>query len=137
MTTKSTLIYHIVKENEFLSSVVGNNYVPATLQNNDFVHCSLETSVVPVANDYYKGVKEKLLLLRIDPLKLKSRTKYESAMPESGAGTSHISSSPVFPHVYGPIEKSAIDGIGVLGKEESGYVWPKEFKSVEIYFEMK
>lgn len=130
----STLIYHIAKEVEFLSSIVENNYVPSTLQENGFIHCSLETSVIPIANDYYRNVEEKLLLLRIDPAKLKSQTKYENAIPENGAGTSHISSSPVFPHVYGPIEKSAIEGIGVLGKEKSGYVWPKEFKSAQFYF---
>jgi uncharacterized protein (DUF952 family) len=129
------LIYHIVKEKEYRSCSDGNKYEPENLQDIGFIHCSLESSVIPVANDYYGNVEEKLLLLRIEPMKLKSQTKYEAAEPEKGVSTSHISSSPIFSHVYGPIDNSAIDGIGILNKEESGYVWPKEFVPIETYFQ--
>ncbi len=129
------LIYHIVRESEYRSCSDGKKYEPVNLQEVGFIHCSLESSVIPVANDYYGNVEEKILLLRIEPVKLNSQTKYETAQPEKGAGTSHISSSPIFPHVYGPIDNSAIDGIGVLNKGESGYVWPKEFVSIEAYFQ--
>ena len=83
-----------------------------------------------VANDYYTGVSDTLLLLRIDLTRLKAPTKYEAASPARAAGTLHLASSPVFPHVYGPIDNTAIDGIGVLTKGEHGYVWPTSFISI-------
>jgi uncharacterized protein (DUF952 family) len=128
------LIYHIVGEKEYRDCSDGNKYVPTSLNKFGFIHCSLELSVISVANDYYSNIDEKLQLLRIDPMKLKSQTKYEAAEPEIGVGTSHLSSLPIFPHIYGPIDNSAIDGIGILHKEESSYVWPKDFISIEAYF---
>ncbi len=103
------------------------------MKDDGFVHCSLESSVIPVANDYYGNIKEELLLLRIEPLILKSQVKYEGAKSEKGINTSHLSSSQIFPHIYGPIDLTAIDGIGILEKKESGYIWPNEFEPKERY----
>ncbi len=131
------MIYHIVKEKDYLHLIKGDSYIPIDFDENGFVHCALEASVISVANDYYSNVEDKLLLLKIDPLKLKSQTKYESAAPEKGAGTQHISTSSVFPHVYGPIDNSSVKGIGVLLSEENGYVWPKKFLSLAEYLDRK
>jgi uncharacterized protein (DUF952 family) len=128
------MIYHIVQENDFRSCNDGEKYLPVNFHENGFVHCALETSVLPVANDYYADVTETLLLLRIEPLRLISQTKYESPVPEKGASTLHISSSPVFPHVYGPIDNSAVNGVGVLVRGQDGYIWPKEFIPLSEYF---
>ncbi len=127
------MIYHIVITKEFQSCIDEIKYIPSNLKDDGFIHCSLESSVIPVANDYYGNIKEELLLLRIEPLILKSKVKYEAAKPEKGINTSHLSSSQIFPHIYGPIDLEAIDGIGILEKKESGYIWPKEFESREIY----
>jgi uncharacterized protein (DUF952 family) len=121
------MIYHIVAEADFLACNDGQRYLPSDFAASGFVHCALEPSVLPVANDYYAAVAGTLLLLRIDPDRLESETRYEAADPSADAGTSHLSSSPVFPHVYGPIDVAAIDGIGVLTKGETGYEWPAEF----------
>jgi uncharacterized protein (DUF952 family) len=121
------MIYHIVTEADFRSLNDGQQYLPSEFAADGFVHCALEASVLPVANDYYPAVSGTLLLLRIDPARLKSPTKYEAASPARAAGTSHLATSPVFPHVYGPIENAAIDGIGILTKGERGYVWPTEW----------
>jgi uncharacterized protein (DUF952 family) len=131
------MIYHIVKEKDYFPQIKGDNYLPANFDENGFVHCALEKSVIAVANDYYSSVDEKLLLLKIDPLKLKSQIKYEPASPEKGAETRHLSTSLVFPHVYGPIDNKAVEGIGVLRKEKSGYIWPKEFVSPAECFNSK
>jgi uncharacterized protein (DUF952 family) len=128
------MIYHIVKEKEYLTQAEGDCYLPVNMNEFGFVHCALEESVIPVTNDYYLEIEDKLILLKIDPSKLKSETRYEKAVPEKGAGTQHLNSSPIFPHVYGPINNSAVVGIGVLFKGNDGYEWPKEFKSIKEYF---
>jgi hypothetical protein len=38
----------------------------------------------------------------------------------------------VSPHVYGPIELQAIEGVGVLGKTSDGYAWPEEFFPIDV-----
>jgi uncharacterized protein (DUF952 family) len=127
------MIYHIVKEKDYLHLMKADSYIPANFDENGFVHCALEVSVISVANDYYLNVEGKILLLKIDPSKLKSQTKYESAATEKGAGTQHLSTSSVFPHVYGAIDNSAVEGIGALRKEKNGFVWPEKFISLAEY----
>jgi uncharacterized protein (DUF952 family) len=121
------MIYHIVAEADFLACTDAQRYLPADFAASGFVHCALEASVLPVANDYYAAVAGLLLLLRIDPDRLTSETRYEAADPSAAAGTTHLASSSVFPHVYGPIDLAAIDGVGILTKGENGYGWPAEF----------
>lgn len=120
-------IYHIVTEAEFRAQNDGRQYLPAEFAASGFVHCALGASVFPVANDYYAGVDGTLLLWRIDPTRLKSPVRYEAAAPDPTAGSSHLATSPVFPHVYGPIDMEAIDGIGILARGADGYEWPLEF----------
>ena len=127
------MIYHIVKENEYFTGNDGKHYLPLQYKESGFVHCAFEPSVIPVANDYYLNVEGKLLLLRIDPSKLNSQIKYEPPSPEGGVRAMHVTSSPVFPHVYGPIHNSAVDGVGVLVKENNGYIWPEEFMTFDEY----
>jgi uncharacterized protein (DUF952 family) len=127
------MIYHIATEKDYLRSIKSDNYIPTNFNEIGFVHCALEVSVISVANDYYSNIEDNLLLLKIDPLKLQSETKYESAAPEKGVETQHISTSLVFPHVYGPIDNSSVEGIGMLLKGKNGYVWPTEFVSLSEY----
>ena len=128
------MIYHIVSEADYCSRNDGQQYLPSDFVADGFVHCALEASVLAVADDYYACVSDTLLLLKIDPTRLKSATRYEAASPARAAGTLHVATSPVFPHVYGPIDNTAIDGIGVLTKGEHGYVWPTAFISIAEYF---
>ena len=126
-------IYHIVAQADFRAHSDGRSYLPGDFVAGGFVHCALEVSVLSVANDYYSGVSDTLLLLRIDPAKLTSPTRYVAADPAGGAaaaggaGDSHLATSAVFPHVYGPIDLAAIDGVGVLTKGGGGYEWPAAF----------
>lgn len=126
-------IYHIVAQAEFRAQNDGRQYLPADFAASGFVHCSPEASVLPVANDYYAGVEGTLLVLRIDPARLGSPVRYEAAAPDPTAGSSHLATSPVFPHVYGPIDIEAIDGIGVLARGADGYEWPATFVASRPY----
>lgn len=127
------MIFHIVKEREYLSQIKSERYLPDNFNENGFVHCALQESVIPVANDCFSDISDRLLLLKIDPLKLKSETRYEPAAPVQGAGTGQLSASAVFPHVYGPIDNSAIMGVGILGKGKNGYEWPQQFLHLTKY----
>ena len=127
------MIYHLVTEREFRAGILETVYRPSGLAEDRFVHCALEPSVIPVANDHLAEVTEPVLLLAIDPEKLSSETRYESAAPIEGGGRSHLSSATVFPHVYGPIDCSAITGVGVLRRSGDGYAWPEEFVELNAF----
>ena len=118
------MIYHLVPEAEFLDCFNGDVYLPPSLAECGFVHCALRESVVPVANDFFATIHDKLLLLEIDPLRLDAEVKYEPAAPGDGGGSSHLDSAAVFPHIYGPLNSAAIVGGAVLIKTVGGYRWP-------------
>lgn len=129
------MIYHIVTLTELRSHTDGQQYLPGDFAGSGFVHCALEASVLPVANDYFPDAGDTLLLLRIDPSRLRSPTRFEAASPAEAAGTSHLATSRVFPHVHGPIDNAAVTGIGILTKDEHGYVWPTRFMPLVEYVE--
>jgi uncharacterized protein (DUF952 family) len=124
-------IYHIVKERDYLTGSGG--YTPADFCEIGFVHCAYENSVIKVANEYYSDFGGTLLLLKINPLKLRSETRYETAVPVNDVETGNIDASSLFPHVYGPIDNCAVEGVAVLRKGKNGHIWPTEFKSLSGY----
>jgi len=126
-------IYHIVPEAEFRARADDALYVPATLERDGFVHCATEPSVLPVASDYFSDVAGRLLVLEIDPARLAAETRYEAPAPIAGGGTAHLEMAVEFPHVYGPIDRAAIVGVGVLAPGGKGYRWPAELRSLEAY----
>ncbi len=133
MTASHPMIYHIVIELDFRAQLESAVYRPPELADGGFVHCALEPSVIPVANDYYADASGRLLLLEIDPGRLGSETRYEAAAPTAQGDSSHLASAPEFPHVYGPIDKEAITGVGALGRIAGGYEWPRVLTPLDSF----
>jgi uncharacterized protein (DUF952 family) len=127
------MIYHIVTESDLRAHVNGKVYTPASLKDFGFVHCALQASVIAVANDYFGGAAEPVLLLEIDLEHLTSEVRYEAAAPIEGGGTSHLINAVLFPHVYGPINTQAITRVGVLDVTPDGYQWPGEFEAWDAF----
>lgn len=121
------MIYHLVPQRTLRTSLQGGYYRPASLAQEGFIHCSLAAAVLPVANDYFGNETDQLLLLQIDPAQLTAPVKYEAPSLQAGAGTDHLNSAPLFPHVYGPIELAAVARIGILDREQGHYRWPTAF----------
>jgi uncharacterized protein (DUF952 family) len=69
-----------------------------SLSSEGFIHCSTLEQVVRIANGMFAGAND-LLLLRLNTEMLNSRIVYENL--EGG--------DQQFPHVYGPIERDAIE----------------------------
>jgi len=120
------MIYHIVPEPEFLDCFNGDVYIPPSLAACGFVHCARQASVIPVANDFFAAVTDKLLVLLIDPKMLDAEVKYEPAAPVENSGDSHLGSATEFPHIYGPVNSSAILGVTTLQNTPQGFSWPND-----------
>lgn len=63
--------------------------------------------VVSVANAFYRG-QERLVLLWIDPERLRSTVKYEPPAHPKSDHPPETDSGERFPHVYGPIQVDAV-----------------------------
>lgn len=93
----SSVIYHIAEKVNWDRVKAQSNYSAPSLDSEGFIHCSTSEQLKATYQRYYED-KAGLVLLEINSPALGSLLKWE----ESRAGEGN------FPHVYGPIPKSAI-----------------------------
>lgn len=89
-------IYHIVLPERWAQFETKEFYEAESLETEGFIHCSYENQLPGVIERYYKSVAQ-ILILTIDPEKLSS----DLVLEESTGGE-------FYPHIYGPLNKSAI-----------------------------
>jgi len=91
-------IYHLALDHEWAEAVAAGEYRRSTLGRSlaevGFVHCSFPSQAQGVADAFYRG-REDVVLLQIDPRRLGSPVVVEG--PDGG-----------FPHVYGPVPVAAV-----------------------------
>ncbi len=91
------VIYHLVPKAEWESVKLAPEYRAASLESEGFIHCSKdEKQMLEVANRRFSGRRD-MLVLDVDTELLKSAVKDERA-----------SSGGIYPHIYGPLNTSAI-----------------------------
>jgi uncharacterized protein (DUF952 family) len=103
------VIFHITSEREWSAAEASCRYAADSLAAEGFIHCSTEGQVARVANGAFRGQAD-LLVLHIDESRLAAPVKYENT--EGG--------DELFPHVYGPIEASAVTKVSPLRSGQHG-----------------
>jgi uncharacterized protein (DUF952 family) len=98
-------VYHLAARADWDAAGDAGAYRAASLDTEGFIHCSTATQVAGVANAFYRGRRD-LVLLEIDPARLRSALRFES--PAHPTGVSDAQSDERFPHVYGPIDLDAV-----------------------------
>lgn len=79
---------------------------PASLSTEGFVHCSPDTATtLAVADVLHRDSSEPMVALELDCAALSADLRWEAAAPAPPPG---VSSDVLFPHLYGPIDRSAI-----------------------------
>ncbi|HEV2268469.1 MAG TPA: DUF952 domain-containing protein [Steroidobacteraceae bacterium] len=96
------LILHITQRAVWEASIPGGYYRPSSLDSQGFIHCSTTEQTVATANQFYAGQRD-LVLLCIDPDKTEAEVKYEAP---ACVGDQRADS--LFPHIYGPLNVSAV-----------------------------
>ena len=91
------VIFHIATTAAWNAAKESGAYVHPSLREEGYIHCSQENQVPGVLERYFSGQKD-LLKLVIDTDKLTS--KYVFDWSPSSADT--------FPHVYGPVNITAV-----------------------------
>lgn len=111
------MIIHVVPLDDWLA-IPERPYAPGSLATEGFVHCSPdEPTTLAVANAYYRDVTGPLMALIIDESKLLSPVRREPAGSSPPPG---VAPGTLFPHVYGPIDREAVDGMLEVRHDESG-----------------
>jgi uncharacterized protein (DUF952 family) len=122
------MILHITSNEEWEKARLSNEYTAPSLNTEGFIHCSTLKQVVDTANVFYKG-QDGLVLLCIDETKLKSKCKYESP---TGGDDHNPDVGNFFPHVYGPINISAITIVLDFPVNSNGkFSLPVELKDIK------
>ena len=108
------MIYHLALESDWTHAEAGaGEYRISTigrqLADVGFIHCSFDHQVQTVANAFYRG-RADVLLLSIDESKLMSEIREEKA-----AGTTDV-----FPHIYGPLNIDAVASVRPLALASDG-----------------
>jgi uncharacterized protein (DUF952 family) len=111
------MIYHLVALDDWLA-VPDRPYSPASLTEVGFVHFSPdEATTLAVATAFYRETPAPLLALVVDEGKLGVPTRWEAADPAPPPG---VSADILFPHVYGPIDRDAVDGMYEVVRDDEG-----------------
>ncbi len=92
-------IFHITQRKQWEKAKSTGTYCGDTLESEGFIHCSMRSQVLGVANRFFRNQKN-LILLCIDPDKVKPEIRYEVAEGEER-----------YPHIYGALNIDAVSEI--------------------------
>jgi uncharacterized protein (DUF952 family) len=94
------IIYHITTSSAWDKAKLEGAYTAPSLINEGFIHCSHEDQLADVKQRYFQETTD-LVLLTIDTDLLSSQFIFEWSPSVQNT----------FPHVYGPIDLSAVVGL--------------------------
>lgn len=111
------MIYHVVPLDEWTARP-DRPYVPASLAEEGFVHCAPDgATTLAVVNAFYRSATRPLLVLCLDEGRLTARVEREEAVsaPPPGVGEGTL-----FPHVFGPVNRDAVERVLEIQWDEEG-----------------
>ncbi len=100
-------IVHLCKLEDWQAAQAAGEDRASSLATEGFIHCSRPAQVNAVANRYFGGIGD-LLLLWIDPTKLTAELRWEPASGE------------LYPHLYGPLALAAIFAVQNYSPDRDG-----------------
>ncbi|MEX2237849.1 MAG: DUF952 domain-containing protein [Dehalococcoidia bacterium] len=122
------MIYHLIPTSDYARLKDTAEYRPESLSEEGFIHCTgdLDT-LVAVANDYFGSLEEPLLVLQIAVEQVEAPVVWEAPATGPAAGREHLGRARTFPHIYGPLNLSAVTGVAEMAKVEGRYERPVFF----------
>ena len=103
------IIYHLVPESHWESARFQQEYRAESLAAEGFIHCSKDhAQALAVANRLYGG-RQDMLVLEVETECLDSPLKEDPSR-----------SGEIYPHIYGPLNTSAVTGVLKLQVDQDG-----------------
>lgn len=112
------MIYHIVSASDWNIAKRGDHYQPSQFATDGFIHCSYLHQLPVVANRFYRG-QNNLVLLAIDRHKITSEIVDENL--EGGRE--------LYPHLYGALPINAVSQVIAFPcKSDGSFCLPEKLK---------
>lgn len=107
-------IFHLTPKQYFDALDEDSDFMPAEFEADGFIHCTgSRAKMLEVANRYYKDVPGEFLLLVINEEAVIAEVVWEDGSPPDPDGTQ-------FPHIYGPLNRDAIEDIIPMNRLPDG-----------------
>lgn len=119
-------IFHITGRADWAAAQAAGQYTAPSLQSEGFIHLSTVEQVIAVANSFYMGQVD-LVLLSVDTGKITAPLKWEPpiGLPPPGGATDQQ----LFPHLYGPLNLPAVVAVINFPPGEHGrFELPEELR---------
>ena len=124
------MILHLLSRESWAEAQAHGQLVAPSVATEGFAHCSTEHQMVDVANKYYPGAHN-MVLLNIDPAKLTSQMKFEP--PAHIDDSPALPHEPLFPHIYGPINLDAVTEVIDFPCDDNGaFTAPPQLKTFSV-----
>ena len=101
------MILHITSRQDWSDAQAKGEYTAPSLATEGFIHFSTDKQAVNVANAFYRG-RTDLVLLVVDGTRLKPELKWEAP---AGPPAENISEVDLFPHLYGSLNLDAVASV--------------------------
>ena len=118
------MIYHIASRSAWEAARTHGQYSAPSLKSEGFIHCSTRMQVLAVANDFYRGQSD-LLLLCIDEGRLCAELRWEAPAHPNPLVVDRVSGDSLFPHLYGLLNLDAVVAVHELNEGASGFALPR------------
>lgn len=103
----NTLLPHICPSDAWQAALLKGEYHTASLLQEGFIHFSTPEQVLVVANNFYRGAKD-LVLLWVAPERLHAELRWD------------LVENTHFPHLYGPLNLDAVVAISPFPCDSDG-----------------
>ncbi len=104
-------IYHVARAEAWASVQASQQYAPATLSSDGFIHASHADQLERLKRSGLFAADSAWVVLTIDPFKVQAEVRYERGDDPPG-----VTSPPdeLFPHIYGPLNTDAVVEVNSL-----------------------
>ena len=108
------LTHHLVPQAYFDSQDSQTDYLPEPFARDGFIHCTDGADeMARTANRYYQSNTEPYYYLYIDKSRVRASIRYDAAPP-------------IYPHIYGALNRDAIVAVRPARREPDGTFLPPE-----------
>lgn len=121
------MIYHITERAAWDDARARGEYSAPSLESEGFIHCSTRDQVLDVANDFYRGEAD-LLILCIDELRLRAELRWEAPAHPKPSEVRRVNSDGLFPHLYGVLNLDAVVAVHDFRETETGFALPANLR---------
>ena len=119
------MIYHIASRAAWELAQARGFYSAPSLEAEGFIHCSTIEQLPVVANGFYAGRRD-LLLLCIHESRVNVELRWEAPAHPQSKEASFVTDTGQFPHIYGRLNLDAVVAVYDFPETDGGFPLPPE-----------